>query len=89
MTAAFGADGSVHGSGGCNGYSASYTVNGNALSISGLSDTQQQCGEHEGIGMLEFQFLNALQSAASFSMEAREPYILNGGGQAVVEFASQ
>jgi polar amino acid transport system substrate-binding protein len=89
MTAAFGGNGSVHGSGGCNSYSASYTVNGNALSIGGLSATQQQCGEHEGIDMLEFQYLNALQSAASFSMEAGQLYILNAGGQAVIEFVGQ
>ena len=89
MTASFGADGSVHGSGGCNSYSASYSVNGTALSISRLSATQQMCGEHEGIDMLEFQYFNALQSAASFNMEGGQLYIINSSGQAVVEFVSQ
>jgi polar amino acid transport system substrate-binding protein len=86
MTAAFGADGSLHGSGGCNSYSSSYVVDGNSLSIGPVSSSQALCTDPAGIMEQENAYFAALQSAASYSMEAGELYIQNSSGTVVVEF---
>ena len=45
ITAAFGEDGTVTGSGGCNGYTGPYTVDGESLSVGPLAATRMSCGQ--------------------------------------------
>jgi heat shock protein HslJ len=87
LTAKFQADDSLHGHGGCNSYSASYTVNGDALSIGAMSQSQQICGDPPGVMEQEAAYVGALQSASSFSMEGGQLYINNAGG--IIEFVEQ
>jgi polar amino acid transport system substrate-binding protein len=88
LTAAFGADGRVNGSSGCNTYSATYTVNGAQLAITPPTGTSALCAEPQGIMEQEAAFLTALQSASSFSLEGGQLYVLSASGQALIEFVS-
>ena len=65
----FGEDGNVQGSAGCNQYFGPYTVNGDAITVGLLGTTRAYCPEPEGKMQQEAQFLAALQSAASFTIQ--------------------
>jgi heat shock protein HslJ len=86
LTSAFGEGGELHGSAGCNSYSTNYTVDGNALSIGPASLTSMLCEEPPGIMDQEQAFLAALESAASFTLEAGQLYVQDGSGQVMIEF---
>ncbi len=87
LTANFGAGGGLQGSSGCNTYSASYSVNGENLSISPPSGTSRLCADPPGIMEQETAFLNALVSASSFSLEGQQLYLAHAGG--LIEFVAQ
>lgn len=70
MTMMFGEDGNVQGSAGCNQYFGSYTVNGESISVGPLATTRAYCPEPEGIMQQETQFLAALQTAVSYTIQA-------------------
>jgi heat shock protein HslJ len=67
ITANFGADGQLTGSAGCNNYFASYTTDGDNITIGPAGSTQQFCSEPEGIMAQEQEYLTALQTAATYS----------------------
>jgi heat shock protein HslJ len=80
----FGADGQVSGNASCNTFSASYSVNGSAISISQPSSTQQFCPEPEGVMNQEASFLTNLNSAANFSVNGGQLQITSAAGQIVL-----
>ncbi len=84
ITMNFGVDGQVTGNSGCNSFSAGYTVNGSALSITPPSSTQQFCESPAGVMEQEASFQMALPSAASFSINGNQLEIQNGAGQIIV-----
>jgi heat shock protein HslJ len=84
ITMNFGVDGQVTGNSGCNSFSAGYTVNGSALSITQPGGTQQFCAEPAGVMEQEAGFLIALPTAASFSINGSQLEVQNGAGQIVV-----
>jgi polar amino acid transport system substrate-binding protein len=85
LTTNFDSGGNVNGFAGCNSYSASYSVNGNSLSISGVSAGKKVCDPDTDAQ--EAAFLSAMESAAGFSMEMGL-VITNGGGTGVLEYAA-
>jgi heat shock protein HslJ len=66
MTAAFGADGTVSGSAGCNQYRAGYEIAGNTISIGLATATRRFCAEPERTMEQEQEFLTALGTAATY-----------------------
>ena len=68
LTVLFGADGSVTGSAGCNEYVASHLAISNTIKISAPGTTLRFCAEPKGIMDQEFEFLNALESAATYNI---------------------
>lgn len=67
ITAAFGADGQVNGSAGCNGYFAAFTTEaGGKITISAPGATKKYCNEPAGVMEQETRYLLALESAASY-----------------------
>lgn len=89
LTAEFSADGSMGGQSGCNNYFASYTVDGNALTISQAGSTMMACEPVE-IMQQEVDFLAALQSAATYTIENGMLQIANADGATALTFeASQ
>jgi heat shock protein HslJ len=85
LTVAFGPGGGVNGSSGCNSYSASYTVDGQSLSITPPGGTTMICGEPEGIMEQETAFLSALAAAGSFELSGNQLAILDASGQPVID----
>jgi heat shock protein HslJ len=70
LTMAFGSDGKLSGSAGCNNYQAAFQAGGGALRIDPPTATRMMCGQPEGRMAQEAQFLAALASATSSRREA-------------------
>lgn len=88
LTAVFGDGKDLSGSGGCNSYGARYQVDGNNLRITGLTASRSVCESPKGIMDQEEAFLENLESADGYSLEAGQLY-LTSGGQAVIEFVQR
>jgi heat shock protein HslJ len=71
------------GEGGCNSYSASYAINGAALSISESISTLRACVD-EAVGAQETAFFEALGAAAAFALEGDRLTITTAAGEALV-----
>ncbi|MBP6468806.1 MAG: META domain-containing protein [Chloroflexi bacterium] len=69
ITMMFGEDGNVQGSASCNQYFGPYTVSGDTISVGPLATTRAYCPEPEGIMDQEAQFLKALQTAVSYTIQ--------------------
>ncbi|MCC7161504.1 MAG: META domain-containing protein, partial [Anaerolineae bacterium] len=68
LTLAFGADGRVSGSAGCNTFNGSYTSENGGLNIGPLASTRKLCPEPAGVMEQEAQYLAALQKAATYEI---------------------
>jgi heat shock protein HslJ len=69
LTMAFGNDGKLSGSAGCNNFNAAFRAEGRALSITAPVATRMMCAQPEGRMAQETQFLAALASAAEARRE--------------------
>ncbi len=65
----FGTDGQASGNAGCNNFFASYQVNGNNITVGQPASTSLFCAEPEGVMEQEAEFLDALQTAATFRID--------------------
>ncbi len=86
MTAIFTADGQVSGSSGCNQYHASYTVDGNKISIGQIASTMMACDD--AIMTQEQQFQTALGQAATFEIGISGLTLHSADGAAQVIFTA-
>jgi heat shock protein HslJ len=69
VTAVFGEDGTLSGSAGCNGYTATYETDGGAITISEPAATEKACAKPEGVMEQEQAYLDALPRARSYRVE--------------------
>ena len=69
ITLAFGDDGMLVGSGGCNVYRAPYTADGGALEIAEPFTTRKACLEPEGVMAQEAAYLEALPKAVRYRLD--------------------
>ena len=83
-TAFFAAGGQINGFGGCNNFNGSYSAGGNVISISGLNSGRLSCSPE--LDAQEQDFLAALQSAQTFSLQGNQLIIYDGGGQEILRF---
>lgn len=81
----FGADGSVSGDAGCNTFRGSYTVSGDALSLSPLRTTRKACPEP--VMALEAQLLAALGRVATFRLGHHELDLFDPDGARVASLS--
>jgi heat shock protein HslJ len=86
VTAEFGTDGRVGGSGGCNRFSGEYTLEGNDLAIGPVASTRMACLEPEGVGEQESAYFAALAHAASWSFREDRLQLRAADGALQVEF---
>ncbi len=86
VTAAFGPDGKVTGSAGCNHYGGDYQLNGTSLSVSSLVQTLKLCTEPEGIMEQEARFIDLLGSAAECRIENDRLVITDAAGATTLIF---
>ncbi len=84
ITANFGENGEVAGNAGCNEYFADFTVDGNAIEIGMPGTTFRFCPEPPGVLDQEFEYLVALQSAATYSIQAGLLEMRTAGDQIAV-----
>jgi len=86
LTAVFGAaDGPLTGSAGCNGYTATYQVDGPGLSIGPAAATRRMCAEPEGVMEQEAAFLSALTTASTWRIEGERLQLRTGSGALAVD----
>lgn len=87
LTANFGADGSLSGSGGCNNFRGSFESDGiSQLTISPLASTMMACPEPEGVSQQEMQYLTALTTAATYTVEGNQLELRTADGALAVSF---
>jgi heat shock protein HslJ len=80
----FGKDDKVSGTGGCNDYTGTYSVDGEALTFGPLAGTMKACSEPEGVMEQETAFMGLLQSAAGYKLDGGQLHILNDKGHLVI-----
>jgi len=86
VTAVFGTDGQVNGNAGCNGYSGSYTTDGQSLSVGTLILTMMYCETPAGVMDQETGYLAALEGAASYQISGNDLTLYAEDGTASVWF---
>lgn len=70
ITAQFNEDGSLHGNSGCNTYNTGYEVDGDTISINEtIASTLMACPSPEGVMQQEQEYLAALPTAATYSIQ--------------------
>ncbi|MDG4551521.1 MAG: META domain-containing protein [Candidatus Contendobacter sp.] len=82
-TATF-ANGSVSGSGGCNRYTTSYTVDAGKLTIGLAASTMMACPEPQTA--VEQPFMAALAATRAYQIEDGQLSLLDAGGQKIATF---
>jgi heat shock protein HslJ len=81
----FSADGTtIKGSGGCNSYSGSYTLDGDAFATSNVSWTEIGCTEPQGIFKQEALYFDLMTSAQSFVIRSDELTLKAPGDRLIV-----
>jgi heat shock protein HslJ len=86
VTAEFGADGRVAGSGGCNRFSGGYEVDGAALAIGPVAATRRACVAPAGVGEQESAYFAALARVATWSFREERLQLRAADGALQVEF---
>jgi heat shock protein HslJ len=87
VTAEFGADGMLSGSGGCNSYSTSYESDGvSQITIAPPASTMMACPEPAGVMEQEAQYLTALTTAATYTVEGNRLELRTADGALAVSF---
>jgi heat shock protein HslJ len=86
ITANFGEDGQVTGSGGCNNYFGPYETQGDNISMGPFGATRMMCSEPEGLMDQESQYLAALESAATYKIEGGKLSMRTAEGSMAVNF---
>ncbi len=89
LTAVFNEDGTLSGSAGCNNYTASYEINGDNIIIGPAATTRMICAEPEGIMEQEAQYLAALETAATYRIDAERMEMRTADGAKVADFIIQ
>ena len=89
ITAVFGVDGNVTGSSGCNTYAASYTVDGNSISIGPPSGTNTDCETPTGIMEQEQQYLTLLPTSTSFSLSSGFLSMSDANGRLILQYVTR
>lgn len=84
LTMDFGTDGQVTGAAGCNTYFATFSSNGNAITIGQPGATSLFCAEPAGVMEQEAAFLAALQSAATSRITGNTLELTTAGGQIAI-----
>ncbi len=84
-TVTFGSDGRLTGNTGCNSASASYTVEGDQLSIGALITTKRACVESAG-QQLEQAYIRAVEATRRYRIEGAELQLLDDGGTVLARF---
>ena len=86
LTADFSVNGQLSGSAGCNNYTAGYKVTGESITIGPAASTRKACADPAGVMEQEAQFLEALESAATYRIEGSQLELRTADGALAVTF---
>ncbi|HET9722726.1 MAG TPA: META domain-containing protein [Actinomycetota bacterium] len=86
ITATFDSEGKVAGRGGCNGYGATYTADGDAIQIGEIAATQMACAPD--VSAQETAFFDALGRAATFGIEGSTLTLHDAAGGFLLSFVA-
>ena len=87
ITIRFGADGSVSGSGGCNGYRGTYTADATgALALSQVVATLRACADETKTAW-ETRYFAALQTVSAYKLDGDRVQLVFAGGAGLLTFA--
>ena len=86
VSAVFGADGKLAGSGGCNNYTADYQVDGSSLHIGPAASTRKLCSEPQGVMEQEAAYLKALESAGTYQIQGDKLEIRDANGALLASY---
>lgn len=89
VTVAFGDDGQLAGSAGCNSYTTSFEVDGDHITIGPAVTTRMWCPEPEGIMDQESAFLAALELAATYGIEGDKLEMRNADSALALQFTAK
>jgi heat shock protein HslJ len=78
--------GQASGSGGCNSYHGSYTLDGSSLSFGPLAATQMACADPAG--GTEHAYFGNLAQVASYTFDGTNLSLADAGGKALLSYAS-
>ena len=84
ITAVFGPNGGLAGSGGCNDYNATYTVSGDALTLGPVAATKKACADD--VMTEENAYFAALGNVATFDIRGTTLTLRDSGGAAQVTY---
>lgn len=87
VTAVFGEDGKVAGSGGCNDFNGTYTLDGAALDFGPLMSTKKACAD-EAISKQEASYFAALDKVATYAFSGADLQLRAADGSLQVEYRS-
>jgi heat shock protein HslJ len=87
VTAEFGFDGTLSGTGGCNRYTGGYKLDGAQIKIGPLASTMMACLEPAGLMEQEGAYLKALEGAVSYRLDKGKLKLLDPAGQVVLVFS--
>lgn len=82
-TTIFDSNGGVQGSGGCNSYSAKYSLEDNKLSVSEIESTLMACDNSSDI---EAIFMRHLQNTATYELKESSLILYDSYGNAILKF---
>jgi len=88
INATFSDDGTLSGSAGCNNFTATYSVEGQQISIMPMATTMMLCPEPEGIMEQEAEFIAALGTAATYAIEGDQLALRMADGALVASFVA-
>lgn len=86
ITAVFGADSRITGSGGCNNYTAAYTTDGSSITIESPAATEMACSELANQQESEYFYL--LEGTGSYEIRGDKLTIKDSSGQTTIEYTS-
>jgi heat shock protein HslJ len=89
VTAIFGADGQLSGSGGCNNYSANYTADAGSIFILPPVGNQLICPNPPGIMEQEAAYLLALPMATSYEISSSTLTLQDANGRVVLQYTAR
>ena len=86
VTARFGTDGSLSGSGGCNNYNGGFMAFDQTLRMNNVTSSQALCNQPEGIMEQENTFMSLLNQASKMRISAGQLEVFDSGGNRILVF---
>jgi heat shock protein HslJ len=86
VTAEFGEDGTVTGTGGCNRYNGPFTAEGETIAVGPLATTRRACPEPAGVDAQEAAFVSAVERATRYTIDGTTLELRDDEGALQVSF---